>query len=47
MKVEQYVEKKDKEQVGQQQPQEQRVQIRQVEGGGTKKTIKPKILQSF
>jgi len=25
MKVEQYVEKKDKEQVGQQQPQEQRV----------------------
>lgn len=47
MKVEQYVQKKEKEQVSQQQPQEQRVQIRQVEGGGTKKTIKPKILQSF
>lgn len=31
----------------QQASQEQRVEFRQVEGGGTKKTIKPKIIQTF
>lgn len=45
MKVEPFVEKK--EQPSQQVTQEQRVEIRQVEGGGIKKTIKPKIVQTY
>jgi hypothetical protein len=27
--------------------QEQKIEIRQIEGGGVKKTIKPKIVQTF
>lgn len=47
MKVEQFVEKKEQMNPQQQVNQEQRIEIRQVEGGGTKKTIKPKVLQTF
>lgn len=46
MKIEPMIEKKDQPPV-QLGNQEQRVEIRQVEGGGTKKTIKPKVIQTF
>jgi hypothetical protein len=46
MKIEPYVEKKDVVAVVNVN-MEQKVEIRQLEGGGIKKTIKPKIVQTF
>ena len=47
MKVEQYVEKKEEVNQNIVLNQEQTVEIRQVEGGGVKKKINPKVIQTF